>query len=122
MKKRDKQNLREDFIDLVKKDLNVDLELRDVVAIHRLPSDRPGEKPIIVRLFNSDAKRNVMRAKKNLKNNVRFVDDITKQNHELMYGKKVSIYLLCLILMSMSSYKPNLNCLSSGVLPYMPQL
>ena len=31
-----------------------------------------------------------------------------------MYGKKVSIYLLCLILMSMSSYKPNLNCLSSG--------
>jgi hypothetical protein len=61
MKKRDKQNLREDFIDLVKKDLNVDLELRDVVAIHRLPSDRPGEKPIIVRLFNSDAKRNVMR-------------------------------------------------------------
>ena len=41
---------------------------------------------------------------------------------QLMYGKKVSIYLLCLILMSMSSYKPNLNCLSSGVLPYMPQL
>jgi hypothetical protein len=81
LKKRDKQNLREDFIDLVKKDLNVDLELRDVVAIHCLPSDRPGEKPIIVRLFNSDAKRNVM-----------------------------------------SSYKPNLNCLSSGVLPYMPQL
>jgi hypothetical protein len=40
MKKRDKQNLREDFTDLVKKDLNVDLELRDVVAIHRLPSDR----------------------------------------------------------------------------------
>jgi hypothetical protein len=37
----------------------VDLELRDVVAIHCLPSDRPGEKPIIVRLFNSDAKRNV---------------------------------------------------------------
>jgi hypothetical protein len=41
---------------------------------------------------------------------------------QLMYGKKVSIYLLCLILMSMSSYKPNLNCLSSDVLPYMPQL
>ena len=28
---------------------------------------------------------------------------------QLMYGKKVSIYLLCLILMSMSSYKPNLK-------------
>ena len=47
IKKRDKQNLREDFIDLVKKDLNVDLELRDVVAIHRLPSDRPGEKQLL---------------------------------------------------------------------------
>jgi hypothetical protein len=34
---------------------------------------------------------------------------------QLMYGKKVSIYLLCLILMSISSYKPNLNCLSSDV-------
>jgi hypothetical protein len=67
----------------------VDLELRDVVAIHRLPSDRPGEKTIIVRLFNSDAKRNVMRAKKNLKNNIRFVDDITKQNHELMKRMRV---------------------------------
>ena len=72
MKKRDKQNLREDFIDLVKKDLNVDLELRDVVAIHRLPSDRPGEKTIIVRLFNSDAKRNVMRAKKKLEKQCSF--------------------------------------------------
>jgi hypothetical protein len=38
----------------------------------------------VIRLFNSDAKRNVMCAKKNLKNNVRFVDDITKQIHELM--------------------------------------
>jgi hypothetical protein len=32
---------------------------------------------------------------------------------QLMYGKKVSIFPLCLILMAMSSYKPNLNCLSS---------
>ena len=41
-------------------------------------------KEILINLRDSDAKRNVMRAKKNLKNNVRFVDNITKQNHELM--------------------------------------
>ena len=38
---------------------------------------------------------------------------------QLIYGKKVGIYLLCLILMSMSSYKPNLNCLSSGDYKYL---
>jgi hypothetical protein len=42
------------------------------------------KKQLLSDYLTSDAKRNVMRAKKNLKNNVRFVDDITKQNHELM--------------------------------------
>ena len=46
-----------DFIETVRRDLNVHLEERDVVAIHRLPSDKPGPKPMIVRLFNSDVKR-----------------------------------------------------------------
>lgn len=84
LKWKEKQNLREDFIELVKKDLKVELEPRDVVAIHRLPSTRAGEKPCIVRLFNSDVKRMIMREKKHLKNNVLVIDDITQQNYELM--------------------------------------
>ena len=68
----------------MKKDLNVKLEERDVVAIHCLPSTKPGPQPVIVRLFNSDVKRNVMKVKKNLNDGVRFVDDVTKRNLELM--------------------------------------
>ena len=68
----------------MKKDLNVKLEERDVVAIHCLPSRKPGPQPVIVRLFNSDVKRNVMKVKKNLNDGVRVVDDVTKRNLELM--------------------------------------
>ena len=82
--RKEKQNLRADFIATVKKDLNVELEDRDVVAIHRIPSEKPGHKPVIVRLFNSDIKRSVMRERKNLTNNVRFVDDVTRKNLELI--------------------------------------
>jgi hypothetical protein len=39
---------------------------------------------VILRLFNSDVKRNVMKVKKNLNDDVRFVDDVTKRNLELM--------------------------------------
>lgn len=69
---------------MVKNDLKVELNTKDVVAIHRLPSSRTGDKPVIVRLFNSETKRKVMREKKNLKNRVLFLDDITQQNYELM--------------------------------------
>lgn len=82
--KKQNENLRTEFISKVNKDLNVKLEERDVVAIHRLPSTKPGPQPVIVRLFNSDVKRNVMKVKKNLKDGVRFVDDVTKRNLELM--------------------------------------
>ncbi|CAC5398663.1 unnamed protein product [Mytilus coruscus] len=65
-------------------DLNVELQERDVVAIHRIPSDKLGPKPLIVRLFSSDVKRRVMREKKNLQDNIRFYDGISKRNIELM--------------------------------------
>ena len=54
--RREKQNLRQDFINLVKRDLNVTLKERDVVAIHRLPAEHE-PSPLIVRLFSSDVKR-----------------------------------------------------------------
>lgn len=82
--RKEKQNLRQDFINTVKKDLKVELEERDVVAIHRIPSQHPGVNPLIVRLFNSDVKRNVMRERKNLTNDVRFSDDVTKANMDLI--------------------------------------
>ncbi|VDH91542.1 Hypothetical predicted protein [Mytilus galloprovincialis] len=81
---RERQDLRADFISKVKRDMNVELEERDVVAIHRIPSDKLGPKPLILRLFSSDVKRRVMREKKNLQDHVRFYDDISKSNIELM--------------------------------------
>jgi hypothetical protein len=81
--RREKQNLRQDFIDLVKRDLNVTLEERDVVAIHRLPAEHE-PSPLIVRLFSSDVKRSVMRVRKELKGRVKFVDDVTQMNMELI--------------------------------------
>ena len=37
---REKQDLRQNFIEMVKSDLKVTLEDRDIVAIHRLPADQ----------------------------------------------------------------------------------
>jgi cellulose synthase/poly-beta-1,6-N-acetylglucosamine synthase-like glycosyltransferase len=54
--RREKQNLRQDFINLVKRDLNVTLEERDVAVIHRLPAEHESS-PLIVCLFSSDVKR-----------------------------------------------------------------
>lgn len=82
--RRENQDLRSDFIKTVKNDLKVELEVRDVVAIHRIPSREPGLNPVLVRLFSSDVKRKIMREKKELKNNIRFSDDVTKRNMELI--------------------------------------
>ncbi|VDI46270.1 Hypothetical predicted protein [Mytilus galloprovincialis] len=82
--RRDRQNLRKDFIEMVKKDLDVSLEERDVVAIHRLPAVHE-PSPLIVRFFNSDVKRSVMRVRKQLNGKVKFVDDVTQRNMELIH-------------------------------------
>ena len=87
--RREKQNLRQDFINLVKGDLNVTLEERDVVAIHRLPAEHE-PSPLIVRLFSSDVKRSVMRVRKELKGRVKFVDDVTQMNMELIKRRERS--------------------------------
>ncbi|CAC5364190.1 unnamed protein product [Mytilus coruscus] len=80
----EKQDLRSDFIQKVRRDLNVQLQERDVVAIHRLPSDQPGPNPVIVRHFNSDVKRSIMRVRKDLKDHVQFSDDVTRRNMQLI--------------------------------------
>ena len=82
--RREKQNLRQDFINMVKTDLKITLEERDVVAIHRLPAEHE-PSPMIVRLYNSDTKRKVMRVRKELSGKVKFVDDVSQRNMELIH-------------------------------------
>ena len=54
--RKEKQDMRKDFFDLVKHDLNVELGERDVVEIHRLLANYE-PRPLIVKLFNSDEKK-----------------------------------------------------------------
>ncbi|CAC5399162.1 unnamed protein product [Mytilus coruscus] len=82
--RKDKQDLRKDFMETVKKELNVQLEDRDVVAIHRIPSQKAGPYPVIVKLFSSDVKRQIMRYRKELTSKIRFVDDFTQRNMSLI--------------------------------------
>lgn len=78
------ENLRQLFPDLVKKDLKITIAPSDIVGIHRIPGKEGAPRPVIIKLCNNDMKRQVMKKKKDLTNNVRFHDDITKRNLGLM--------------------------------------
>ncbi|CAC5403218.1 unnamed protein product [Mytilus coruscus] len=80
---KEQQDLRQEFIQMVKSDLNITLHDRDIVAIHRLPAQRE-PRPLIVRCFNTDVKRSIMRKRKELRNKVKFVDDVTTRNMALI--------------------------------------
>ncbi|XP_069137492.1 uncharacterized protein PF3D7_1120000-like [Argopecten irradians] len=83
--------LRDKFIHLCKEASSdardkVNLNRRDIVAIHRLPS-RAKPRPLIVKFFNNEAKSSVMRKKKVIKekHGIRMQDDITKDNLDLIH-------------------------------------
>ncbi|XP_063397543.1 uncharacterized protein LOC134681835 [Mytilus trossulus] len=82
--RKEQQDLRKDFMEFVKNELNVQLEERDVVAIHRIPSQKAGPYPVIVKLFNSDVKRKIMRCRKELTSKIKFVDNVTQRNMGLI--------------------------------------
>ena len=84
------ENLRNEFINIVKTDLEINIEQSDVIAIHRLPGKEGLIKPAIVKVRNNEIKKQIMRKKKELKNNVRFHDDITQRNLGLLSRLKQS--------------------------------
>ena len=51
-------DIKEKFIEMVKDDLKLELDERDVVAIHKLKTKKPvAIPPVIVKVLNSDIKR-----------------------------------------------------------------
>ena len=78
------ENLRTEFINLVKNDLKVELYPTDVVAIHRIPGKDGMIRPVLAKVRNTATKINIMRQKKGLIKNVKFHDDITMKNLGLM--------------------------------------
>jgi hypothetical protein len=82
---KEKHDLRKDFIEILSKDLGLRLDPREVTEIHRIPtaSQFSKDKPVIIRLASSEAKKVLMR-EKNLSGDIRLVDDITQKNLTLM--------------------------------------
>ena len=87
--KRD-EDLSHDFINLVRKDLKVDVLPEEITAIHRIPGKQNLPRPVIVKFKNTEVKSRIMRQKKNLKEVVKFHDDITHRNIGLMSRLKRS--------------------------------
>ncbi|XP_056019041.1 uncharacterized protein LOC130054214 [Ostrea edulis] len=81
-----KQELRKDFMEILSKDLGLQLDPRDVTEIHRIPTanQHSRDKPVIVRLASSEVKKKLMREKKNLSGDIRIVEDITQKNLDLL--------------------------------------
>jgi hypothetical protein len=72
--------LRDEFVNLVKTELKVEIQPSDVQAIHRIPGKDGFQKPVIVKVRNTDVKIQIMRQRKNLTKDVKFHDDITQRN------------------------------------------
>ncbi|CAC5373871.1 unnamed protein product [Mytilus coruscus] len=58
------ENLKKAFVELVNSDLNVNIEPSDVLGIHRIPGKEGYQKPVIVKVRNTDTKIRIMRQKK----------------------------------------------------------
>ncbi|CAG2246275.1 unnamed protein product [Mytilus edulis] len=76
--------LRDEFVNMVNKELKVDIKPDDIQAIHRIPGKEGHIKPIIVKVRNTELKIKIMRQKRGLKNDIKFHDDITQRNLGLM--------------------------------------
>jgi hypothetical protein len=83
---KERQDLKKDFTEMLRKDLGLQFDPREITEIHRIPtsSQFTKDKPVIIRLASSEAKRTLMREKKNLSGNIRFAEDVTQKNMNLM--------------------------------------
>ena len=68
----------------MKDGLGVIVKQEEIQAIHRIPGKDGHSKPVIVKVKNTDVKSQIMRKRKDLKNEVKFYDDITQRNLGLM--------------------------------------
>ncbi|XP_056021932.1 uncharacterized protein LOC130054887 [Ostrea edulis] len=83
---------RDNIVEIVKSTLKkkgcVEVDHRDIEAVHRIPGSRPNApRPILMKMRNNDKKANIMRYRSAVKDspvNVRLGDDVTKENRELI--------------------------------------
>ena len=77
--------LRKKVAEFANKTMGVQLQTRDIIACHELPSRREERvKPVIVSLINNAVKRDVMMGRKKLKGTRTYVNEqLTKKNAAL---------------------------------------
>ena len=85
-REQNRENLKENFCSILKEKVNIDVNPADILAIHRIPGNG-GTRPVIVRMISSDAKTNIMKHRKSVKE-FTMVDHITQQNAQLIQRLK----------------------------------
>jgi hypothetical protein len=86
-KEQTKENLREKFCSVLKQKVNIEVNPADILAIHRIPGNG-GIRPVIVRMISADAKTNIMKHRKAMKEEFTMMDHITHQNAQLIQKLK----------------------------------
>ncbi|KAK6186728.1 hypothetical protein SNE40_006008 [Patella caerulea] len=80
------QDLKETFIEHIKRIANVGIAREEIIALHKLPTKYPDRPtPVLVKMINTETKSKIMKCKTTfLLNNIKLADDITKRNLSLM--------------------------------------
>ena len=78
-------SLMTDVRKLFNENCAVDLNPREIQAIHRIPGKPGAEKPVLLKLFNNNSKTKLMKTRSTMKTaGHRLVDDVTKMNAKLI--------------------------------------
>lgn len=78
--------LREKIPKVVKEVTKINLDNRDIVAVHRIPGRQGQPRPVIVKFWSLDCKLPIIKKRKDFKQSkgIRLVEDVTKMNTELI--------------------------------------
>ena len=78
-------SLTSEMCKLLSEKCAVDLNPREIQAIHRIPGKTGSPKPVLVKLFNNNSKTKIMKVRSDMKTaGHRLVDDVTKMNAKLI--------------------------------------
>ncbi|KAK3101330.1 hypothetical protein FSP39_002733 [Pinctada imbricata] len=79
--------LRRDFCEIVHSKTGIQVNPRDILAIHRVPKgekSRPGPRPVIAKFINSESRVAILKHRKTLKECFTLLDHLTPRNIELI--------------------------------------
>jgi seryl-tRNA synthetase len=86
LEEEENESLREKIPKLVKEVTKINLDNRDIVAVHRIPGRQGQPRPVIVKFWSLDCKLPIIKKRKDFKQSkgIRLVEDVTKMNTKLI--------------------------------------